>query len=232
MSSEKRAEVEQVCPNSEQDCCEMLDLRTNNNIQLICPRDSNQWETDTGMFTCRKGQYSSEDADLAPCLDCPHGTVSSSIGSTKCTACDQGFYANPLCSDKGQCPQEFSQEGVGLKPREKCIRCPEGTSTLTDKSELADCKPCPDLVELTSNDIPFCVDPRQQRTTTAVLVQTTPAPPKNCGNGIQIFPEQCDDNNTASSDGCSDECTIEQGWFCFQQVRVRKNYSLLAKTAG
>ena len=35
-----------------------------------------------------------------------------------------------------------------------------------------------------------------------------------CGNGILAPPEQCDDGNNASGDGCSSSCTIEPGFKC------------------
>ena len=36
-----------------------------------------------------------------------------------------------------------------------------------------------------------------------------------CGNGFALHDlEQCDDNNTVSGDGCSHNCTIEEGYNC------------------
>lgn len=35
-----------------------------------------------------------------------------------------------------------------------------------------------------------------------------------CGNGDIEEPEACDDGNTASGDGCSSTCQIEEGWHC------------------
>src|SRR5690625_2059201 len=35
-----------------------------------------------------------------------------------------------------------------------------------------------------------------------------------CGNGILEEGEACDDGNTASGDGCSSTCQIEDGWDC------------------
>ena len=36
-----------------------------------------------------------------------------------------------------------------------------------------------------------------------------------CGNGILDLPEDCDDGNTRSGDGCSSTCTVEPGWRCY-----------------
>eukprot|EP00960_Hanusia_phi_P034637 751202-Hanusia_phi.AAC.4 len=36
----------------------------------------------------------------------------------------------------------------------------------------------------------------------------------NCGDGILQPFEHCDDNNTASGDGCSTLCKVETGWVC------------------
>lgn len=35
-----------------------------------------------------------------------------------------------------------------------------------------------------------------------------------CGDGLIDAGEQCDDANTASADGCSSSCQIENGWIC------------------
>lgn len=38
-----------------------------------------------------------------------------------------------------------------------------------------------------------------------------------CGNGLIELLEACDDSNTDIGDGCSDTCTIEDGWCCGQE---------------
>ena len=38
--------------------------------------------------------------------------------------------------------------------------------------------------------------------------------PAACGDGVTSAPEQCDDSNTVSGDGCSASCTIEDGYDC------------------
>src|SRR5262249_39623065 len=35
-----------------------------------------------------------------------------------------------------------------------------------------------------------------------------------CGNGVLEGNEGCDDGNALLGDGCSDQCTIESGYFC------------------
>ncbi len=35
-----------------------------------------------------------------------------------------------------------------------------------------------------------------------------------CGDSVQEFPEQCDDANQMSGDGCSSGCLVEPGFFC------------------
>lgn len=41
----------------------------------------------------------------------------------------------------------------------------------------------------------------------------------NCGDGYKTSSEACDDNNTASGDGCSSTCTVETNWFCDTSVQ-------------
>ena len=35
-----------------------------------------------------------------------------------------------------------------------------------------------------------------------------------CGDGIRSFTEPCDDGNKAGGDGCTSDCTVENGWTC------------------
>jgi cysteine-rich repeat protein len=35
-----------------------------------------------------------------------------------------------------------------------------------------------------------------------------------CGDGLWVLREQCDDDNNVNGDGCSSECTVEDGWAC------------------
>lgn len=35
-----------------------------------------------------------------------------------------------------------------------------------------------------------------------------------CGNGVRDSPEQCDDGNSISGDGCSMNCKVEMGFSC------------------
>ena len=37
---------------------------------------------------------------------------------------------------------------------------------------------------------------------------------KNCGDGLKLASEDCDDFNTISGDGCSDQCQVENGYVC------------------
>jgi len=38
--------------------------------------------------------------------------------------------------------------------------------------------------------------------------------PPICGNGVGALPENCDDGDNFSGDGCSSSCTVEGGWEC------------------
>ncbi len=47
---------------------------------------------------------------------------------------------------------------------------------------------------------------------------TLPAHAVTCGDSVQEFPEQCDDGNDLSGDGCSSGCLVEPGFFCTDAV--------------
>lgn len=48
----------------------------------------------------------------------------------------------------------------------------------------------------------------------SALASSTSCTTITCGDGIRQGLEECDDLNTASSDGCSSTCTVEVGYFC------------------
>lgn len=67
-----------------------------------------------------------------------------------------------------------------------------------------------------SGNQPSTPPPDSTPTTTPVATVTpTPPPIQNavCGNGLIETAEACDDNNTVSGDGCTDQCTIEQSCY-------------------
>ena len=35
-----------------------------------------------------------------------------------------------------------------------------------------------------------------------------------CGDGVKVAPEECDDGNEAPGDGCDEQCKVESGWSC------------------
>jgi len=37
---------------------------------------------------------------------------------------------------------------------------------------------------------------------------------KGCGDGFRTYPEECDDGNQISGDGCSKKCKVELGYKC------------------
>ena len=62
------------------------------------------------------------------------------------------------------------------------------------------------------------------------LKSTDPEPPNPkpnpgpivCGDGTRQGTEECDDGNTDDGDGCSSECTVENGWDCSSGTCVLK----------
>lgn len=58
--------------------------------------------------------------------------------------------------------------------------------------------------------------------------------PAACGNGLFDAGEQCDDSNTATGDGCSASCSIENGWNCTASPSVctLNQYTLTVNATG
>jgi len=42
----------------------------------------------------------------------------------------------------------------------------------------------------------------------------------NCGDGLILNPEICDDNDLTNNDGCSSTCTVESSWECTSVANV------------
>ena len=55
-----------------------------------------------------------------------------------------------------------------------------------------------------------------------------------CGDGIVIWPEECDDNNTVIGDGCGDDCMIEEGFSCgsTENTATGFNFSVCSPICG
>eukprot|EP01125_Pyxidicula_operculata_P016618 TRINITY_DN574_c0_g1_i3.p1 TRINITY_DN574_c0_g1~~TRINITY_DN574_c0_g1_i3.p1 ORF type:complete len:1370 (-),score=377.73 TRINITY_DN574_c0_g1_i3:136-4245(-) len=52
-----------------------------------------------------------------------------------------------------------------------------------------------------------------------------------CGDGKIISPEGCDDNNTASGDGCSSTCVVERGFTCTPSINSLSPSFLISSCA-
>ncbi len=56
--------------------------------------------------------------------------------------------------------------------------------------------------------------PTTTTTSTTTSTTTTTTLAAVCGDGVIDAPEECDDANTATGDGCDDACTVEECWTC------------------
>jgi cysteine-rich repeat protein len=59
-----------------------------------------------------------------------------------------------------------------------------------------------------------------------------------CGDGI-IVGNECEDNNTIAGDGCSPKCTVENGYYCYENITsglsiciylLPRDYTLISQT--
>ena len=85
--------------------------------------------------------------------------------------------------------------------------CPKGTYIST--ASISNCSICPDNCSTCVSGT-VCTDclPGYILNSSYYCVTT------NCGDGITIAPEACDDGNQVSGDGCSYVCLIESGFTC------------------
>jgi len=187
-----------------------------------CNFDLNQWETDTGLFVCKPGQFS-KTGGSGPCIPCQPGTFSSRHASTNCTSCPQAFYSGSSNGGERFDTQPVGGQTAGLGVINTasvgaivCTRCPAGTSSLKVGSVSEDCKQCDQLfLDYPGIEIAGCERRGQVILTTGQqqLIVTTPAPDV-CGNGFMAGTETCDDGNRIQGDGCNSNCDIEPNWKC------------------
>ncbi|MEM9068520.1 MAG: EGF domain-containing protein [Myxococcota bacterium] len=154
-------------------------------------------------------------------------TCTNTPGEWRCS-CNEGFTGDgQTCLDVDEC----STPGLNTcsinavcanTPGSHTCTCSEGYEgsgvTCTDINECADGSARCGAGERCQNipGAPFeCVCMNG-----FVRDETTGECERACGDGVRTPGEQCDTGNETDPDGCSDECTIEPGWACFDETVV------------
>ena len=92
----------------------------------------------SGCAGCVAGKYDDDSEASTPCIDCPTGTYSDTVGATECSACFAGTYAAPGSASCVECVAgKYDDDSDASTP---CIDCPVGT--YSDTVGATECSAC------------------------------------------------------------------------------------------
>ncbi|CAI2385601.1 unnamed protein product [Moneuplotes crassus] len=165
-----------------------------------------------GNEKCDDNNTVGGDGCSADCSTVETGWVCSGGSSTTkdtCTQCTSGFYQdNPTNPENcvSICGDGFEVDA------EKC----DDNNIVSGDGCAADCSGV-EAGWVCSGGSPTAKDTCTQ--CTAGFYQNDASNPETCvaqcGDGLEVGTEKCDDNNTIDGDGCSADCsTVEAGWVC------------------
>ena len=169
-----------------------------------------------------------EICDLNECLDVtisrcdPNATCANTIGAWTCT-CNSGYRGTGMfCMDIDECA-----EGSHLCHANADCDNLDGAYMCTCQSGYEGSGfACTDIDECARGTHGCvvnerCVNQIGMPNTCECVPGTTRLTPMdpcavNCGDGVVGSGEECDDGETVAGDGCSEACTIEPGYACFE----------------
>jgi cysteine-rich repeat protein len=161
----------------------------------------------------------------APACLCKPGFFGNGQTCNTCTACGVGEFASTSCTPTSdavcstcgpQCQKgKFESQPCGGNSDRVCTmcsQCPAGfyIDVYCTPAQDTMCAACGANCELCFGPGASC----QQCAPGYTLVNGVCNPPM-CGNGILEGTEMCDDGNVDPGDGCSDQCMVEAGFYCF-----------------
>ena len=125
-------------------------------------------------------------------LDCSCNPGWTGPDTGPCLPCDEGFYKEALGSEVcTECPPGTYSSSISAISIQACITCPDKTMSPSGSLHVDDC---------------VC----------ALGYYGPPGGPcvPQCGDGLHVEEEGCDDSNLAIGDGCSELCMVECGFVC------------------
>ncbi|EKX42758.1 hypothetical protein GUITHDRAFT_140920 [Guillardia theta CCMP2712] len=165
-----------------------------------------------GTFKPDRGSWDSV------CTPCPNGT-SSVAGSAVCgSSCGPGTY--PSGADCLPCPYGKYKNTTGNSMCLDWPTCPPGyelyNASASESGYCRDIDECKNQSDTCNRVSEVCVNTEGSYRCDCAYgyVKVNNKCVSNCGDGIYIPVEGCDDGNTKSGDGCSSSCTIESNFVC------------------
>lgn len=176
-----------------------------------------------GNGGCSADAFCMDIGGIAQCL-CKPGFTGTGQTCSPCTMCGSGDFTSTPCSptsdsvcspcSQGCLDTHYVSQSCGGNSDLVCTPC---TQCGPGKYASMLCNGMQDTVcgDCAANCVQ-CAGPSQcfQCDVGYTLSEGMCNPPM-CGNGILEGTEACDDNNPNAGDGCSDQCMVEVGSYCF-----------------
>eukprot|EP00826_Nyctotherus_ovalis_P047315 TRINITY_DN5429_c0_g1_i20.p1 TRINITY_DN5429_c0_g1~~TRINITY_DN5429_c0_g1_i20.p1 ORF type:complete len:529 (-),score=105.27 TRINITY_DN5429_c0_g1_i20:544-2130(-) len=200
-----------------------------------CPKECDTCESEEVCITCAKSYYKMKD-ECVSAPECPDGTYPDDI-SRQCRGCSKVCLTCYGGSTK-DCRECNFEEGYGrYNEKDEChlVNCAEQTYVHVDTaSKAVVCLPCDEACAgckgESSANCTSCGEGYAVMSSAAngtVLCKECPAGyalrendkcKEICGDGLNMGEYECDDGNVANGDGCSAECTVEEGFACYTRA--------------
>jgi cysteine-rich repeat protein len=174
----------------------------------------------TQCLTCNTGYYINNATNTcdAQCGDgirvssegCDDGNTNPSDGCSATCTVETSFFCIDTFPNPSTCWQCLSNCAL-CSSNTSCTNCSTGYAY--NSSQVActiDCSPIAQCLTCSYNGTTQCLTCN----TGYHINNATNTCDSQCGDGVRIATEGCDDGNTNSNDGCSANCTIESGYYC------------------
>ncbi|CAD8056650.1 unnamed protein product [Paramecium sonneborni] len=211
-----------ICPNGTyeldifspcNDCdkkCQICEQSSNNCIQCSSKRINPPY------CNCQIGYFENEQQI---CQECNKRCKSCQNNAETCIDCKMSIAQPPDCI----CPNGFYFE-----PEQGCVQCHFRCKTCIGSNEY-NCLTCDESknFQLLYNK---CVCQKnyyfQNDQCLFCSIEIELCQTIECGNGIIQKNEQCDDWNNINRDGCSNNCKLEEGYYCESISNIKLHHSI------
>ncbi|CAD8059579.1 unnamed protein product [Paramecium sonneborni] len=192
--------------------CKLCELSSNNCLQCSFMR------INPPNCNCQVGYFENEQQI---CQECNKKCKSCQNNSYTCIECNMSISTPP--------PDCICPDGFYFESEQGCVQCHFKCKTCIGSNEY-NCLTCDESknFQLLFNK---CVCQKnyyfQNGQCVYCSIEIEQCQTIQCGNGIIQKNEQCDDYNNFDRDGCSNQCKIEEGYYCESISNTKLHISIL-----